>query len=508
MLRNEADLHGLSELQEEAGGYEETEMSDWQQLIAKYEQEIAGVPLETVRFAEEHMGIISSPNHFGEEMDDAALIEKMIAFESERLGLDPNLSLHSQLGEDDFVLLDASLSITSVIKNSTLGQDQDITRESVTLRQAFEAVVREAAELARIHKRWVSIEHDKKSKPEVIAKSIAIGVKLVREYVEQFGEEPEAIVLTSSFLPNDMAELVIDQALLEGVLTKKPKHYEIRLYCAGTVAALEVILANPVFSEMSNVAILALEPISALIEDRHYSIEDNRFQSAVIFSDDFLIMRVQPSEFYLRPESILRAIDDRGVIKLDSWSEFPSSGNSLQRADWLQHLLGEDSQDILFIDETHMIIHMQSPEEDQPRAEMNPKATAKFFSFHSVLIILEILKQVEIKHIHNHEPSGGVIVITDHGVTKKISRNPDLILQAPESVPKLIFLGVGNSSSGTFLRQLVESAKKGLLSDRAFRETTLGYAPGAGATFAAAVIEARKTAQTEEITIFSAPDSD
>lgn len=49
---------------------------------------------------------------------------------------------------------------------------------------------------------------------------------------------------------------------------------------------------------MSNVAILALEPISALIEDRHYSIEDNRFQSAVIFSDDFLIMRVRPLEFY------------------------------------------------------------------------------------------------------------------------------------------------------------------------------------------------------------------
>lgn len=507
MLR--AEIHSFNS----SGFQEETkergaEIPDWQELIAKYEQEIANEPLETVRFAEGHMGIISSPNHFGQAVVDAELIEKMVAFESERLGLDPDLSLLSQLGEDDFVLLDASLNITSIINNSTLDQGEDITKELVTLRQAFKAVVTEAAELARIHKRWVSIEQDKKSKPEVIAKSIAIGVKLVREYVEQFVEEPEAIILTSSFLPNDMARLVIDQALLEGVLTKKPKYYEIRLYCAGTVAALEVILSNPVFSEMSNVAILALEPISALIEDRHYSIEDNRFQSAVIFSDDFLIMRVQPSEFYLRPESILRAIDDRGVIKLDSWSEFPSGENPPQRAVWLQRLLGENNQDILFIDETHMIIQMRSPEEDQPRAEMNPKATAKFFSFHSVLIILEILKQVEIKHVHNHEPSGGVIVITDHGVTKKISRNPELILQTPESVPKLIFLGVGNSSSGTFLRQLFELAKRGLLSDQAFRETTLGYAPGAGATFAAAVIEARKTAQTEEVTIFSAPDND
>ncbi|HNQ17472.1 MAG TPA: hypothetical protein PKJ26_03400 [Candidatus Woesebacteria bacterium] len=507
MLRAEIHSFNSSGFQEETKE-QGAEIPDWQELIAKYEQEIANEPLETVRFAEGHMGIISSPNHFGQAVVDAELIEKMVAFESERLGLDPDLSLLSQLGEDDFVLLDASLNITSIINNSTLDQGEDITKELVTLRQAFKAVVTEAAELARIHKRWVSIEQDKKSKPEVIAKSIAIGVKLVREYVEQFVEEPEAIILTSSFLPNDMARLVIDQALLEGVLTKKPKYYEIRLYCAGTVAALEVILSNPVFSEMSNVAILALEPISALIEDRHYSIEDNRFQSAVIFSDDFLIMRVQPSEFYLRPESILRAIDDRGVIKLDSWSEFPSGENPPQRADWLQRLLGENNQDILFIDETHMIIQMRSPEEDQPRAEMNPKATAKFFSFHSVLIILEILKQVEIKHVHNHEPSGGVIVITDHGVTKKISRNPELILQTPESVPKLIFLGVGNSSSGTFLRQLFELAKRGLLSDQAFRETTLGYAPGAGATFAAAVIEARKTAQTEEVTIFSAPDND
>ena len=91
MLRAEIHSFNSSGFQEETKE-QGAEIPDWQELIAKYEQEIANEPLETVRFAEGHMGIISSPNHFGQAVVDAELIEKMVAFESERLGLDPDLS--------------------------------------------------------------------------------------------------------------------------------------------------------------------------------------------------------------------------------------------------------------------------------------------------------------------------------------------------------------------------------------------------------------------------------
>jgi len=497
MLRSEIDSNALPRPHEDAGYQEAAEMIVRQQLIVKYEHEIARETLETVRFADGNMGIISSPNHFGQVVDDVALIEKMVAFESERLGLDPDLSLLSQLGEENFELLNASLSISTIVK--------DVETHKITLRQAATAVVTSAADLAGIHQRWVSINNEQKSREEVVARSVAIGVKLLREYVTNFIEEPEGIILTSSFLPKDMAEVVIDQALKEGVLTKKPEFFEVRLYCAGTAAAMAIALKHPKFSAMSSVAIMALEPISALLEDQHSGFDN--FQSQVIFSDDFLIARMKPSAFQLSPHSVLQTIDDGGVIELESWSEFPGATDWDAMPNWAQDLLRTSDQAILHFDDTHLIVSMRSPEPGQPRGRMKAKPTAKFFSFHSPRILFELLMQHAILHLYNHEPSEGVLQLIERALARMIKKNPEKIKQSLESVPEFSRVNQGNSSSGTLLRQLMELAKQERLDAEAFLEPTLVFAPGAGATFAALVIERAKQ-KIREITIFSAPDSD
>ncbi len=473
------------------------EVFGWQQLLDKYEEEIADIPMEVARFAEENMGIIASPDHFGTVVNDQELIEQMVAFESVRLALVPDLPLLSQLGEENFSLLDASLSITTVVK--------DVDRADITLRQAAAAVVTVASELAGIHQRWVSIPSGEKSKNEVMAKSVAIGVKLLREYLVQFEEEPDGIILTSSFLPKDMAALIIDQALKEGVLSKRPEFFEVRLYCAGTAAAMAIALKHPKFASMGNVAIMALEPISALLEDRHSGFDN--FQSAVIFSDDYLIARMKPSAFQLSPHSVLQAIDDGGVIELDSWSEFPGATEWDDMPNWALDLLRAGDREILHFDDTHLIVKMISPEPNQPRGRMKAKPTAKFFSFYSPQILFQLLSKHIILHLFNHEPSEGVLRLIERALTRMIKKNPGGIKQDLESLPEFSRVYQGNSSSGTLLRQLMELSKQGRLHQNAFLEPTMVFAPGAGATFAALVIE-RAIQLIQEITIFSAPDSD
>ncbi len=476
---------------------------DLQRLISIYEAlEVNHVPLETFRMAENYMGIISAPTHFGEKVDDEALIAKMLQFESARLGADPDLPMKAQIGQEEFERLNAKYALVAIAK--------DTNQDEITLRQAVTAAVTTAAELAGIHQRWVAIHEKEKSKIEVIAKSVAIGVRLLREYISQFSEEPEGIILTSSFLPKNMAELIIDRALLEGVLTKKPKFFEIRLYCAGSAAAMAVALTHPEFSQMSNVAILVCEPISALVDKEHSGFDHH--QSAVIFSDDFLAMRLDPRKFKLSPDSVLTAIDDNGAIQLESWLESFDATDAEAIPDWAKELLRDGEPDLLYVDHNCLIIKMRSPEAGQPRALMNPKRTAKFFAFNSPAKIIELLKKHLIKHLFNHEPSYGVIDLIRRGLGRLREKVNEILKKEGkntiDSVPDFVWTGQGNSSSGTFFRQLVELAKNGQLDEQAFLEPTMIFAPGAGATFAVLVIERRVDAKPVETIIFSAPDSD
>lgn len=472
---------------------------DLQRLISIYEAlEVNHVPLETFRMAENYMGIISAPTHFGEKVDDEALIAKMLQFESARLGADPDLPMKAQIGQEEFERLNAKYALVAIAK--------DTNQDEITLRQAVTAAVTTAAELAGIHQRWVAIHEKEKSKIEVIAKSVAIGVRLLREYISQFSEEPEGIILTSSFLPKNMAELIIDRALLEGVLTKKPKFFEIRLYCAGSAAAMAVALTHPEFSQMSNVAILVCEPISALVDKEHSGFDHH--QSAVIFSDDFLAMRLDPRKFKLSPDSVLTATDDNGAIQLESWLEDFDTTDVSGIPTWAKTLLRNCDPDLIMVDNNSLIIKMRSPDAGQPRALMNPKRTAKFFAFNSPAKIFELLKKHRIKHLFNHEPSLGVIKLIKHGVARLIEKFNKDGVNTIDSVPDFVWTGQGNSSSGTFFRQLVELAKNGQLDEQAFLEPTMIFAPGAGATFAVLVIERRVDAKPVETIIFSAPDSD
>ena len=454
MLRNKENRFGLSEFQEEIGDPEEIAPTEWQQLIAKYEQEIIGVPLEAVRFADGHMGIISSPTRFSRLVDNSEIIRRMVEFESIRQNKDP---------------------------------DQLI--DSIT------AKVVEAAELAGVQERWTSIKPEESSRDEVIAKSIMIAVRLLQEYIDQFGEEPEGIILTSSLLPENMAELVIEEALLRGVLTKAPKHFEIRLFCAGSASAIAVALAHPEFSQMSNVAIIALEPISALIKKEHFS--EKHFQSTVIFTDEYAIMRMDPRKFMLSPHSSIVAKDDLGVIKLEPWYTLPDENQETVPA-WSETLLRQGECSILRVNDQQMMIQMRSPADDEPPAVMHPWNTAKFFAGVSPELIEAVLIELSElpTHVLNHEPSKGVIQL----IQKKLSR------KFPE-LKKLLFWGVGNSSSATMFDQILQEIKLNPNSTL-FIEPTYMFAPGAGATIANIVVAAKKPEYSEEVTIFSAPDSD
>lgn len=453
MLR--AEIHSFNS----SGFQEETkergaEIPDWQELIAKYEKEIANEPLETVRFAEGYMGIISSPTRFSRLVDNSEIIQRMVEYESIRQNLNP---------------------------------DQLI--DSIT------AKVVEAAELAGVQKRWNSIKPKESSRKEVLAKSIAIAVRLLQEYVDQFGEEPEGIILTSSLLPENMAELVIDEALNKGILSKAPKHFEIRLFCAGFASAIAVALAHPEFSQMSNVAIIALEPISALIKEEHFS--EKHFQSTVIFTDEYAIMRMDPRKFMLSPHSSIVAKDDLGVIKLEPWYTLTDENQGNIPA-WSETLLRQGERSILRVSDQQLMIQMRLPADDEPPAVMHPWNTAKFFAGVSPELIEAVLNELpELPtHVLNHEPSKGVIQL----IQKKLSRKfPQL--------KKLLFWGVGNSSSATMFDQIKEELKLNPNSTL-FIESTYMFAPGAGATIANIVVEAKKPGLSGEVTIFSAPDSD
>lgn len=427
--------------------------SEWKQLIAKHEKEITGELLETVRFAEGHMGIISSPTRFSRRVDNNEIIQRMVQFESLHQNVDPNLLIGS-----------------------------------ITVK------VVEAAELAGVQERWSSIKPDESSHDEVLATTIAIALRLLREYVAQFDQEPDGIILTSSLLPENMAELVIQEALERGVLTKTPRHFEIRLFCAGSASAIAVALAHPEFTQMSNVAVMALEPISALIKKEHFS--EKHFQSTVIFTDEYAIMRIDPRKFTLSPHSSIVAKDDLGVIKLEPWYALTDK-NQGTIPKWSETLLRQGERSILRVSDRQLMIKMRSPDDDEPPAVMHPWNTAKFFAGVSPELIEAVLNELpELPtHVLNHEPSKGVIQL----IQKKLSRKfPEL---------RLRFWGVGNSSSATIFDQILKELKLNPNSTL-FIEPTYVFAPGAGATIANIVVQAKDTVLLNEVTIFSAPDSD
>ena len=451
-------------------------------------EKVRGEQLDSNTFAGGDMHLLASPTHFSREVSLDELEATVLEYESLTRSLDPQLPIALQLSEEQIQILVSNRPFSFYASKIQTG--------AMTLAEVVHQVIPEGAKAAGIESRWFHPEKGTISKEVGTARAIAIGVRLIEQAVAEQGDL-DGLIVSSSFLPENLAKNIVAAALEFGILSREPKVFDIRLFCAGSTAALAVALANPEFRDLERVGVLSLEPLSYLLEPEHYSLD--HFQIPLIFGDDYLLWLINPSEFELSPHSKIYPIFDEGVIRIQTWYETGTLGGEIEP--WLEKLLIlPEGEDVLTISSTGIFMAVVDPVERT--AEMDGMATAKFFSAISPRLIQEILEAqktdgMPIEYVFNHPPSGAVVA--------RIQKFLDRLKLDVE----LRFDGKSNSSSATVMRQIGDLLQDGDLDENAFVYPTLVFAPGIGAVFALVVIYKKKfkPEKKRETTIFSAADN-
>lgn len=445
--------------------------------------------LESHTFAGGDMHLLASPNHFGREVSLAELEATVLEHESITRSLDTEVPIAQQLSE---------AQVDALISNRPFSfYASKIQTGAMTLAEIVHQVIPEGAKAAGIESRWFHPEKGMISEEVGTARAIAIGVRLIEQAVAEQGDL-DGLIVSSSFLPENLAKDIVAAALELGILSQEPKVFDIRLFCAGSTAALAVALANPEFKDLKRVGVLSLEPLSYLLEPEHYSLD--HFQIPLIFGDDYLLWLINPSEFELSPHSKIYPIFDQGVIKIQTWYEMETLGGELEP--WLEELLVlPEGENVLDISSAGIFMAVVDPLERT--VEMDGMATARFFSTVSPKLIQETLEAqkragLPVEFVFNHPPSGAVVA--------RIQK----FLNRLELGVELRFDGKSNASSATVMRQIGDLLEDGKLDENAFVYPTLVFAPGIGAVFALVVMYKKKfrPEKNRETTIFSAADND
>ena len=158
---------------------------------------------------------------------------------------------------------------------------------------------------------------EKPTYEELLDRTAAIGAHLLKIMMQaRKWNHIDVLIDTSAFLPPEINERVLEHA---GIQAGSVRGKSYRYACAGAVTALVDVLADPSLGG-ANVAILALEPLSYLM-DRRQLTDPATMVMPALFNDGYAALGFNTDSLRVI-DAIIRVVPDGGVIKIPTSYDF------------------------------------------------------------------------------------------------------------------------------------------------------------------------------------------
>lgn len=222
----------------------------------------------------------------------------------------------------------------------------------------------------------------------ILERTSQVGAYLLRAAMKEAGiKKIDTLIDTSAFLSKEINERILIRA---GLDPNDTDQFSYRVACAGFVAAFIDTLANPALQDKV-VAIASLEPLSARVDQRQYTLKE--FPTPSIFGDGYGVTLFRPSDYSLREAKVF-VQDDGGVIKIDMDYDYASEVNRPDlRPSYYEIAAG--SEDIIKYTENGVFLNQKKPTNGM-RSEMDGVATGLYFGDTTADVVDKLSKKAEI----------------------------------------------------------------------------------------------------------------
>ena len=170
----------------------------------------------------------------------------------------------------------------------------------------------------------------------IIERSVAIGAYLLKQLMEQrkWGNQIDALIVTSAVLPADMSLQIIEFARAIGFLDRELKIElrDVRMACSSSNVALMMAAKDPLINSKEKVAILSLDPLGDMmgLYEKAWSFDRPQLPQ---FSNGFVAQGVNANELTLVPGSagMFSSDETRFIHYYDVLDDDPTLSESLRR---------------------------------------------------------------------------------------------------------------------------------------------------------------------------------
>jgi 3-oxoacyl-[acyl-carrier-protein] synthase III len=380
----------------------------------------------------------------------------------------------SQVNPEEIKLISTErLTIASKSFGQPYSNDDLVSRLPVTQKDLANEIVTGTG-MTRRFLRYL----DSMSSPEQVVEDAVTAIcTLVESAMKERGwKHLDHLIVTSAFLPTQISRLALRKLNMSEI-----SYQDYRLACAGAVTGFVDSLLNEHLAG-KNVALVSAEPLSALIDERHFTPENLHIPA--IFGDMYSVLCYNTDDFIIPhdengPLAKVVFIPDHGVIKLTPWYQLKNPGGNVPS----YYQFAEGAKEITSINNNEVTMALFGPDQGL-RVSMNGQATAKHFIRHTPPIIREILERsfrmntLPSQAVY-HQPSQPV----NQGIERALGRNSAFPL--PPMKFTLGEIGQSNSSSATSIIAWQALIERNLFNHQ---EPFLICAPGIGSAITAATV--------------------
>lgn len=418
---------------------------------------------------ENGLALVAHETAFGKPLITAALIARIAQIEARKIGVGVSEPLTLAPAEKIEIILEEIFQIFPEHARNITHFRNGIREREWTMWQLMKQVIPLQNGSGVRERFWTPTIL---SREEVITRSTEIGALLLKKIITAKNwTDVDAVIVTSAFLPTQMAEQIVKRLIEEGVIPSDaqrsaPRHLsEIRMFCSGVNIAFAHALSHPAIRQTGRVAILALEPIQELLFAVHgdwaFSLQTAKLSS--MFGNDFVGIGFNPGALELDPSTCF-LFDRKDHMAVQSWYVDPTQvGIPPHLRDCLiggeQNLLYEevDRRSTLTLPGDHIT----------DAARMDPSAVKHDFTSAAPAIFAELIRELGLSAsqvaLFNHEPSAAVITRVAKLLEDLVPGFELTFNRSGQTIRRVrSFPGPhrgSNASSATILRQILEFAQ-------------------------------------------------